>query len=123
MGTVIIGDGDKGNSSVAIHIEPGNYSISQNKVSFWICLYLFDHEMVVFKDNEHGEKLNTLLENESPRDEIYDFLSRLFLANVEPCSIRTRMENIMKISFERGKKAKAQELRRVLGISEDGFWS
>lgn len=126
---IIIGKGEKLCSAV-IHYSSRNtrIRISANRTSYWISGCVFDKGLTIYKDCKEGEKLTELLA--LPNDEnstvftskkskdrkITEYLNNLILKRISYDDVMCSIENIRKVAFEEGKRAKILEIRNILTI-------
>lgn len=111
---VVIGKGEKGCSAMKVFAIPGEHSISQNSVSFWISGCLLGAGVTIFKNTADGKALQALIEAGTALDEIQEWLDCLVLRNLDPKKLRQLIERSNEEAFLEGKRAKAAEIRAAL---------
>lgn len=126
---IIIGSGERYCSAILLYdCKNSNISISHNHSSYWITHCIFDKGMTIYKDCKIGQKLTKLLELPNDSDatfftskkskdrQIVEFLNKLVINHLSYDSIIASIEQLSKEAFDRGKEAKALEIRKVLGV-------
>ena len=123
---VIIGEGNKGNSSYKCW-EPSEdiknpCNLSENGKAFWITMPnvlngFHTNGMTVFCNTKEGEMIETLL-SDKRYEEMNDYILSLFLSNLPAQEIIRIIENKFNEGLEEGKKIKAREIKRCLNIDE-----
>lgn len=115
-GDVIIGKGEKGNTAVRVFAIPGEHSISQNGVSFWIYNCIVGTGITIFKNTAEGKKLQEMIENGTSLDDIQEWIDQIVLRNIDVKKLKRLIDMSNKDAFNKGKEAKALEIRDVLGL-------
>lgn len=113
---VVVGNGNKGNSAMSVFGIPGEHSISENAVSFWIYGCIFGIGMTIFKDTAEGKLLQSSIKLGTPAEKINDWLDEVVLRNADSTIIKEHSSRCIKNSFQDGKAAKLKEIREALGF-------
>lgn len=113
---VIIGTGNKGNSAYTVFAVPGEHSISENSVSYWISDVYLGLGMTIFKYTKEGTALTKMIQDEHPLEEINKFLENVLLRKINVDKLKPAIDSAVKDAFNRGLEAKAQEIRDALGL-------
>ena len=113
---VIIGAGNKGNSAGRVFAVPGEHSISENSVSYWISDVYLDLGMTIFKYTVEGKALTKMIQDKHPLEEINEFLESTLIRKISVDKLKPAIDRAVKDAFNRGLEAKAQEIRDALGL-------
>lgn len=111
---VVIGQGDKGCSAIKLWEGQAGHSISQNSVSYWVSNCCLGTGITIFKNTEEGKQLKEMLARQECSDQIADFLDGLVIRNIEVNRFRKKIEWAENDMFQKGKRAKALEIREAL---------
>lgn len=125
---VVIGD-DKGSricSAIRVFDIPGEHSISQNRVSYWISELILDFGMTVYKDTEEGKAITFAIEaikatqhqqeKEDLKDNLISCLNTTLLSRVSATRLIGRIERKLEEARREGAKQKLREIQEVLGF-------
>jgi hypothetical protein len=131
---VIIGEGAKACTTISSYAcKETNISISENSLFFRISGLIFGMGMTIYKEHKVGQKLVRMLkdrttnfsnpqsypEKASVADiDIEEFLNAQLLKHISPIRVIGAVQALREDAFERGKVAKAQEIRNALYINE-----
>lgn len=113
---VTIGTGHKGSSAYKVFAVPGEHSISENSVSYWISDVYLGLGMTIFKYTKEGEALTKMIQDKHPLEEINKFLEDLLIRKTGIDKLKAAIDRAIKNSFDAGREAKAQEIRDALGL-------
>lgn len=113
---IIIGSGNKGNSSVLALSLKSDASVSQNSISFWVSNAYLGQGLTIFKNTEEGLKLAELLKLNDPDSAVQEFLEDLVLKHLPGPQLKKAIKRAQQHAFLDGKRAKAREIRQVLEI-------
>ena len=114
---VIIGNGPQRGTAIGIGgIGETRCRIAQDDVSYWISAAILDLEAKIFKDTEAGIKLQLLIRQKSSAEEIDDHVNQSILKHISFENFKKALEKNLKESYEKGKKDKALEICKSLGI-------
>ena len=114
---VKIGEGNYGNSAVKV-FEVHKDNISENSVSYWITRCICDMGMVVMKDTYEGRKIADMIANGYADDRLQNYLDEILLKQVSPANLKLKIQQVIDEAYDKGREAKAEEIRSVLGIRE-----
>lgn len=115
---VIIGKGQRGHTAIKVFEIEGDHGISDGGNCYWISDCILDTGMTIFKNCKEGEKLTQMIKDKVMPEKIQDWLNRLVLKHASPQKIINAIVEAEEEAYERGKEAKAAELRSVLLIRE-----
>lgn len=113
---IVIGSGNKGNSSIKVFDMDNGAYISQNNASYWISGALFGFGITVFKNTEEGKKLQKMLSAPCGVKELETFLDDIVLKRGDPDLIKRRVKGMVNGAFNAGRADKMSQIREVLGI-------
>lgn len=113
---VVIGTGNKGNSAYTVFAVPGEHSISENSVSYWISDVYLGLGMTIFKATKEGKALTKMIQDEQPLEEINEFLESTLIRKTSVDKLKPAIDRALENSFHAGAEHKAKEIRRALGI-------
>ena len=113
---VVIGKGNKGNTSIQVFQIEGKHSISQNNATFWLGNCILGTGMTIFKDTDEGKELMAMIEARTPLPKIQHYLDSLILNHIDPEKLRQRIEVALAESYEKGRESKAADMREALGL-------
>jgi len=113
---IIIGKGEKGNSSWGMNLKEVKADISQNSRSYWISDCFLSMGMTIFKDSAEGKKLSKLIKDKKP-NKIDDFLDTLVVDSLSPKKLKECIKESNDKHFESGKRQARREMREALGIT------
>lgn len=116
MDEIVIGKGDKGCTAIKVFSIEGPHGISENQVSYWIWPCLFDIHMTIFKDTKEGRKLQGMIESKTPLPKIDDWINKMVLSHIDHKLLLSKIKQANEKWFEAGKRAKAEEMRKVIGL-------
>ena len=125
MNDIVIGTGNRLNSSVPIYSIPtfkdGNsfsYRISEDRNCYWVSDCILDLSMTIFKDTEEGKFIKLAIDNSIEYEKMKEYLDLLCIAHCK--DLRNRIIDKFELhgnsEFERGKSYKAKEIRKALGL-------
>jgi len=121
---IIIGE-SKSKSQICSAIKKFDISvdnISENGESYWISNCILDTGMKIYKDTPEGKKVEELIQNKAVKAKIQNYLDKLILENISLTSLKAKIKNGLKESFEKGKQDKLHEIQTVLGIKTNVLW-
>lgn len=113
---VSIGTGHKGSSAYRVFAVPGEHSISENTVSYWISDVYLGLGMTIFKYTKEGEALTKMIQDKQPMEEINEFLESTLIRKISVDKLKSAIDRAVKDAFNSGLEAKAQEIRDALGL-------
>jgi len=113
---VVIGTGDRGNGAVIVEGCRGEnrFSISHNKVSYWISNIYMDFGAVVFKNTPEGEELKKRIKAQDNISDIQHWLAKIVLPKVDPERLMSRIKYAIQRAEEKGRKQKSKEILLAL---------
>lgn len=114
---VVIGSGDKGNSSYRISSYPDLENVSENRTSYWVRTMFLGIGMTIFKNTKEGESLETMLRNEETAYTITLFLDNLALQHISREKLRQKIEDALEVAHSEGVEYARVEMRRALGLT------
>jgi len=113
---VVIGSGNMGCSALKVFKIPGEHSISENRTCYWCSGCILGLGITIFKDTDEGRYLRDMIEAEASLESIQAWLDTMILLNVDISVMRESIDQRLEKSFEAGMRAKAKEIRGVLGL-------
>lgn len=114
--SAIIGTGHKGHSAIKVFAIPGDHSISQNDVSFWIHDVYLGMGMTLFKDTPAGRDLAQAIRDGAHYDMLRPALVDLLLKHVPTNKLVTAIDRAVRKAHYEGRKAKVREFQDLLEI-------
>ena len=117
---IVIGKGEHYCS--AIHVfklgESNEHSVSENRISYWIRHNFAGLQvgMRIFKDTTQGKEITQIIESGGGLKKLNKYLDKLILSKIKPSVMKELIENQRNNDYELGRKAKAEEIRDVLGV-------
>jgi hypothetical protein len=113
---VIVGSGTKLNGAVKCFDIEGDHSISWNSESFWISDCIMGLGCTIYFDTDQGRFLNALIEQKDGLEKIQSYVDSIILKFISITKLKKAIDRLKRDSFEEGKREKAKEIRKVLGI-------
>jgi hypothetical protein len=113
---VIIGEGSKLNTAIAVFSIKGDHGISENQVSYWISGCILGIGMTIFKDTDVGQDLSKLIADEVDTSDILKWLDIIALEHISAEVLLKKIENYGLDMFAKGEESKMLNIRRTLGI-------
>lgn len=110
---IVIGTGHAGTSWTAYEMWG---DISRNSVSHLVHLKFLDLTVTVFNNTPTGVELKAKVKAGVPEAEILEWMTEVIFPRVDPKLLRKKIDEAIEEAFERGRNAKAMEVRKVLGI-------
>lgn len=118
MWNITIGCGNHGNSSIIIQeYRDGDFSISQNGVSYWVSNGFMRFGAVIFKNTETGENIKKMIENKEPVKDIRAVIEKAILPLIDPSELRQAINSEIAQAERRGRNQKASEI--LCALSEE----
>ena len=118
--SVVIGHGDELGDSAIVPVvsrSGGEHHIYNNAVAYLISKAYLDMGMTIFKNTYAGGQITRMLENDEHIETIKRYIAQQYITHVDPDVLMSAVNAAGKIIFEAGRKDKAAEIVRVLGIS------
>lgn len=117
---VIIGKGDKGNSSIKVFNLDLRHDIGENRVSYWITNGFLGAGMTVFKYTPEGQRLAEYIEarqqGKFDAENFDNWLDNIAIKHIEPAALKRLAEQALKNAFDEGSETRATEIRAALGL-------
>lgn len=115
MWEVAIGSGDHGCCSIIIpEYRDGDFSISQNGVSYWVSHAFMRFGMVIFKNTEVGQTIKKMIEDKEPVANVRKLVERSILPLLDPQELRQAINSEISKAETRGRNQKINEILAVL---------
>lgn len=108
---VVIGSGKRGTSAIDIHKYKG---LSQNSVSYWGSDIYLGLGLTIYKDTPEGIALSSALDDGASPEAVRAFLIDCIIKHIHPRELVDAVDAAIESSFQAGRRAKAEEFRRVL---------
>lgn len=111
---IIIGKGEKGNSAIKVFKIEGLKIISENSVSYWIHGAFLDTGLTIMKDTPEGGRLTKMIELKKSAKEIVEYIDSLVIKRLSPERFKHLVTKSNKEWFQKGREAKAHEIKKAL---------
>lgn len=105
---IIIGQGKEYASAHRV-IE----GVSENPSAYWINKTFFGVGLTIYKDTPEGKMLTKMLQE---NQDVQDWLDELVLKHCNVKTIKAKFEEHGEKRFQEGKRAKVNEINKVLGL-------
>ena len=115
---VIIGNGDKGCTTIICSDIEGDHGISENRVSYWITDCIMGIDCTVFKDTKEGQKISKMREEKKGVKVIQNYIDSLVLKRIDVVVFKNLLKNEQDKYFRKGEESKQEEVKEVLGVHD-----
>ncbi|MDD5650622.1 MAG: hypothetical protein PHF86_09435 [Candidatus Nanoarchaeia archaeon] len=101
----------------------GNEDIYSNKTSFWVHECIFGLNCKIHKETFEGKKLLSMIESKCPLSELKYYIDFCVLKQLDVETVYALLEKSKVEAFEKGKRERSNEIKKLLDIEEGPFYS